>query len=102
MEVYSLPDNQRNYLLLFLLQNQYAILHQKDAESTLKNGENAYVDEYFTVKGLDQYGEEYGLDEVDITWNSDNEKAFRFENNKVIAAVEAGRKRILQSAQRIS
>ena len=58
----------------------------------MKNGENAYVDEYFTVKGLDQYGEEYGLDEVDITWNSDNEKAFRFENNKVIAAVEAGKK----------
>ena len=26
LEVYSLPDNQRNYLLLFLLQNQYAIL----------------------------------------------------------------------------
>ena len=67
-------------------------LEKKDAESTLKNGENAYVDEYFTVKGLDQYGEEYGLDEVDITWNSDNEKAFRFENNKVIAAVEAGKK----------
>lgn len=29
-------------------------LEKKDAESTLKNGENAYVDEYFTVKGLDQ------------------------------------------------
>ena len=67
-------------------------LEKKDADTTLKNGENAYVDEYFIVTGFDQYGEDYGLDKVDFTWNSDNEKAFRFENNKVIVAVEAGKK----------
>lgn len=67
-------------------------LEQKDADATLKNGENAYVSEYFIVKGLDQYEEDYNLNGVPLTWNSDNEKAFRFDRNNIIAAVEAGKK----------
>ena len=54
------------------------------ADAVLKNGENAYVSEYFIVKGLDQYEEDYNLNGVPLTWNSDNEKAFRFDRNNII------------------
>lgn len=67
-------------------------LEKKDADAVLKNGENAYVDEYFTVNGFDQYEEMYDLSGVQLTWASDNEKAFRFEQDKVITAVESGKK----------
>ena len=67
-------------------------LEKQEEKADLKNGENAYVDEYFTVKGFDQYEESYALDSVALSWNSDNEDAFRFENNKIMAAVKAGKK----------
>ena len=66
-------------------------LEKKDADTVLKNGENAYIDEYFTVKGLDQYEEDYDLSGVQLTWTSDNEKAFRFNQDKM-EAVESGKK----------
>lgn len=68
-------------------------LEKKDKDQVLKNGENAYVEDYFLVKGLDQYQEEYPLDKNSLEWNSENEKAFRFEEQqRVLAAVEAGEK----------
>ena len=67
-------------------------LEQKDSGQVLKNGENAYNSDFFTVKGTDQYGNDYALnDDIDFTWNSDNENAFVFDNSKdLIKAVNPG------------
>lgn len=67
-------------------------LEQKDSGQVLKNGENAYNSDFFTVKGTDQYGNDYALeDDTDFIWKSDNEDAFVFDNSKgLIKAVNPG------------
>lgn len=67
-------------------------LEQKDSSQVLKNGENAYNSDFFTVKGTDQYGNDYALDDdTDFIWTSDNKEAFVFDDsNALIQAVNPG------------
>ena len=66
-------------------------LQQKDSSMALKNGENAFNSDFFIVKGTDQYGNDYPLDNTKLIWKSDNEEAFVFDNSKdLIKAVNPG------------
>lgn len=64
------------------------VLEKKDENQVLKNGEKVYISDFFNVKGVDQYGAEYSLENTTLTWNSDNTDAFVFDAKKgIITAV---------------
>lgn len=64
------------------------VLEKKDENQVLKNGETVYTSDFFNVKGADQYGAEYSLENTTLTWDSDNTDAFAFDAKKgIITAV---------------